>query len=175
MITTNYAEVNDLIPEGIYETVITAVKEDGKITLSFEIRRDIEQECKGRTFTHWMNKVREPSQLDAAIGGYSYNAVMRIAKSAQLPEGKNYATLNELLTDLVGRAVRVELYHDTFDGRKYLKIKYWYESEAPALTYKPSAPVQRKAVNTVQQQSYMPQQYAPATPQTAENSKALPW
>ena len=93
MFSTNYQEVNDIIPAGVYEAMITSAKEDGKITIGLEIRKDVEQDCKGRGFTHWMYKLREPGDIDKQIDSYSYSQIMRIAKSARLPEGKSYAEL----------------------------------------------------------------------------------
>ena len=140
MFSTNYQEVNDIIPAGVYEAMITSAKEDGKITIGLEIRKDVEQDCKGRSFTHWMYKLREPGDIDKQIDSYSYSQIMRIAKSARLPEGKSYAKLADMLADLVGRAVRVELYHDDYNGKKYLKIKYWNETQVGDPTYAPSQP-----------------------------------
>ena len=87
MFSTNYQEVNDIIPAGVYEAMITSAKEDGKITIGLEIRKDVDQDCKGRGFTHWMYKLREPGDIDKQIDSYSYSQIMRIAKSARLPEG----------------------------------------------------------------------------------------
>lgn len=56
----------------------------------------------GRGFTHWMHKLREPGDIDKQIDSYSYSQIMRIAKSARLPEGKSYAKLADMLADLVG-------------------------------------------------------------------------
>lgn len=138
MFSTNYQEVNDIIPAGVYEAMITSAKEDGKITIGLEIRKDVDQDCKGRGFTHWMYKLREPGDIDKQIDSYSYSQIMRIAKSARLPEGKSYAKLADMLADLVGRAVRVELYHDDYNGKKYLKIKYWNETQVGDPTYAPT-------------------------------------
>lgn len=163
MFSTNYQDVNDIIPAGVYEAMITSASEDGKITLKLEIRKDVEQDCKGRGFSHWMYKLREPSDIDKQIGGYSYAHVMRIAKSAHLPEGKSYASLGEMLKDLIGCPVRVELYHDEYNGNKYLKVKYWNETQAGAPTYKPTQPTAAAAPTS-----------APAQAAAAADQK-LPW
>lgn len=167
MFATNFKEVNENIPAGIYEAAISQVEEDGtKIVVKLEIRKDIEQDCAGRTFTHWMYKLREPKELDLAVGGYSFNQLMRIGKAARLPEGKNYASLGEYLADLVGKAVQVELYYDLYKGKDYLKVKYWNESTAPALTYRPVPPQSRQTQPTPQSVGSAPQQ----TP-----AAKLPW
>lgn len=152
MFSTNYQDVNDIIPAGVYEAMITSASEDGKITLKLEIRKDVDQDCKGCGFSHWMYKLREPSDIDKQIGNYSYSQIMRVAKSARLPEGKSYASLGDMLADLIGRAVRIELYHDEYNGKKYLKVKYWNETQVGDPTYAPatataptSAPAQTAA------------------------------
>lgn len=167
MFATNFKELNDNIPEGIYEAAISQVEEDGtKIVVKLEIRKDIKQDCAGRTFTHWMYKLREPKELDLAVGGYSFNQLMRIGKAARLPEGKNYASLGEYLADLVGKAVQVELYYDLYKGKDYLKVKYWNESTAQPLTYRPVPPQSRQTQPTHQSVGSAPQQ----TP-----AAKLPW
>lgn len=144
MFSTSFKDLNDAIPEGIYEAVIAGVEDDGtKIVFSLEIRKDIPQDCQGRTLSHWMYRLREPKPVDEAVGGYSYNQLMRIGKAAHLAEGKNYNSLGEYLADLVGHAVQLELHYEEYNGKKYLKVKYWNESTAPALSYRPEAPKPR--------------------------------
>lgn len=139
MFATNFKELNDTIPAGIYEAAISGVEDDGtKIVIGLEIRKDLQQPCAGRTLSHWMYKLREPKELDQAVGGYSYSQLMRLGKAARLPEGKSYGSLSEYLADLVGKAVQVELWYEEYNGKKYLKVKYWNESDAPALTYRPA-------------------------------------
>lgn len=139
MFATNFKELNDTIPAGIYEAAISGVEDDGtKIVIELEIRKDIPQDCAGRTLSHWMYKLREPKEIDQAVGGYSYNQLMRLGKAARLPEGKSYGSLSEYLADLVGKAVQVELWYEEYNSKKYLKVKYWNESNAPALTYHPA-------------------------------------
>lgn len=139
MFATNFKELNDTIPAGIYEAAISGVEDDGtKIVIGLEIRKDVPQDYAGRTLSHWMYKLREPKEIDQAVGGYSYNQLMRLGKAARLPEGKSYGSLSEYLADLVGKAVQVELWHEEYNGKKYLKVKYWNESNAHALTYCPA-------------------------------------
>lgn len=172
MFATNFKEVNENIPAGIYEAAISQVEEDGtKIVIKLEIRKDIEQDCAGRTFTHWMYKLREPKELDLAVGGYSFNQLMRIGKAARLPEGKSYEALGDYLTDLAGRAVQVELYYDEYKGKNYLKVKYWNESTAPALSYRPEAPQSNQNQAPFVQQSNQTASYQP----NRANANKLPW
>lgn len=138
MFKADFKELNDAIPAGIYEAAISGVEDDGtKIVIGLEIRKDLQQPCAGRTLSHWMFRLHEPKEIDKVVGGYSYNQLMRLGKAARLPEGKSYGSLSEYLADLVGKAVQVELRYEEWSGKKYLRVRYWNESKAPALTYSP--------------------------------------
>lgn len=174
MFNLSYQDLNDIIPEGKYEAAITRAAEDhGCIVINCEIRKDVQQDCAGRTLTHWMYKLREPKELDAAVGGYSFSQVMRIAKAAALPEGKNYQSLGEMLADLAGKAVQLELYHELYNGKKYLKVKYWNPSEVGPLTYVPEPPQPRQtagAANTAKNTAPAQNTQSGGIP-----GSALPW
>ena len=138
MFKAEFKELKEIIPAGIYEAAISGVEDDGtKIVIGLEIRKDLQQPCAGRSFSQWMYKLHEPKEIDKVVGGYSYNQLMRIGKAAGLPEGKSYGSLSEYLADLAGKAVQVELRYEEWSGKKYLRVRYWNESKAPALTYSP--------------------------------------
>ena len=169
MFKADFKELNDAIPAGVYEAAISGVENDGtKIVIGLEIRKDLQQDCAGRTFSHWMYKLREPKEIDKVVGGYSYNQLMRIGKAAGLPEGKSYGSLSEYLADLVFKAVQVELWYEEWSGRKYLRVRYWNESEAPELSYQPEP----------RQEGFQVSGGASASasaPQSRERSDELPW
>ena len=165
MFKAEFKELKEIIPAGVYEAAISGVEDDGtKIVIGLEIRKDLQQPCAGRTFSHWMYKLREPKEIDKVVGGYSYNQLMRIGKAAGLPEGKSYGSLSEYLADLAGRAVQVELWYEEWSGKKYLRVRYWNESEAPELSYQPEP----------RQEGFQVSASASA-PQSRERSDELPW
>ena len=169
MFATNFKEINDNIPAGTYEAVILSAGEDGmSITIKLEIRKDVDQDCAGRRLSHWIHKSREPKELDMAVGGYSFNILMRIGKAAKLPEGKNYASLGDYLADLSDKPVQIDLFYDEYRGKKYLKVNRWNEPTVGALTYKP-APSQRYLAQTARTTAAVPQ----PTAQTPADK--LPW
>ena len=171
MFKADFKELNDTIPAGVYEAAISGVENDGtKIVIGLEIRKDLQQVCAGRTFSHWMYKLREPKEIDKVVGGYSYSQLMRIGKAAGLPEGKSYGSLSEYLADLVFKAVQVELWYEEWSGRKYLRVRYWNESEAPELTYQPEP--RQEGFQVSGGAGTAPVQSAP---QSRERSDELPW
>ena len=98
---------------------------------------------------------------------------MRIAKAAALPEGKNYQSLGEMLADLAGKAVQLELYHELYNGKKYLKVKYWNPSEAGPLTYVPEPPQPRQSAGNTSTVNNTAQ--AQNTQSGGIPGSALPW
>lgn len=131
--STNYENVNDdyeVLPEGDYEVVIRNIEE--RITkkgatglnLSLVIRNDVEQNYKNRYIFHTLWKRKEPTAADKQVQGYSFNQVMRLAKSAGLPSGKTYETLQDMCRDLMHRPLKITLEHREFNGKTQEDVKY---------------------------------------------------
>ena len=59
---------------------------------------------------------------DQQVQGYNFKQLMQLAKSAGLPDGKAYETVEELCRDLAGRMLRVSVTHNTYNGRTSEKI-----------------------------------------------------
>lgn len=138
---TNYDEVKDeeygLIPEGTYEVVIRNIEEKTTkngatgLNVSTVIRNDVEQNCKNRFIftTYW--KRREPTDVDKQVQGYSFNQIMRLAKSANIPSGKSYETVLDLCKDLIGRTLRLTIEHEEYNGKERENVKYTNASKFP--------------------------------------------
>ena len=171
--TLNYNNVNDLIPEGSYEVLITTACEEadkqGRTRLNFAlvVRNDVDQPAQNRTVFHSMYKVREPDEDDRMTENYKFGALMRIAKSAGLPEDKPYQSVAQMVADTVNRAVRIEIAHETYEGKKSARIKYWNETDYPQIAHRMNAKAQ----------SYTPQQSGsvPASALNHPSASALPW
>ncbi len=162
--STNYSELNDLLPEGTYEALITTASEETdqtqrtRLSFTLTIRNDVQQECQNRTMFHSMYKLKDPKPMDAQVGNYSFQMIMRIAAAAKLPENKQYNSLAELMNDMVNRPVKIDVYHDEYNGKKSVKIKYWNASDKPEIQHQ----FKQKPAQT------------PAPAQTAA-SAPLPW
>lgn len=119
---------NTLKPEGDYEVIITTAEvtrtSNGKdkINLVYTIRNDVAQSYQNGLIFHSIWKKKEPNEDDMSIGGYNFANLMAVANAAKLPDGKEYADLNALLAELVGKPLRVHLYHDPYEGKVYEKV-----------------------------------------------------
>ncbi len=171
----NYTNVNDLLPEGTYEALITTAAEEadkqGRTRLNFAlvVRNDVDQPAQNRTIFHSMYKVREPDADDQMTENYKFSALMRIAKSAGLPEDKPYQSVSQMVADTVNRPVRIEVAHETYDGKKSARVKYWNESEFPQVSHRIGGKSQPA-------QSYAPQSSGvPASALAHPSASALPW
>lgn len=131
--STDYENINDdygPVPEGEYEVVIRNIEERTTpkgatgLNLSMVIRNDVEQNCKNRYIFYTLWKRKEPTAADKQVQGYGFNQVMRLAKSAGLPSGKAYETLQDMCRDLMRRPLKVTLEHRVYDGKTQEDVKY---------------------------------------------------
>lgn len=119
---------NSLKPEGDYEVIIdtaeVAKTQTGKekINVVYVIRNDVAQACQNGLIFESVWKKKSPNEDDQNIGGFDYGRLMAIADAAKLPDGKEYANLNEFLAELKGKVLRIHLYHDPYEGKIYEKI-----------------------------------------------------
>ena len=136
--TTNYDDVESgILPEGLYECVIKSASMNvtKKGTEYFDvrlvIRNDVQQKYQNKYIFHSIWKKKEPSEADMQVDGFSFKQIMSLAKAVKVPAGKNYADLNEMGKDLIGRPVLAEIYHDTSSGQPNVRVKYVNESKYP--------------------------------------------
>ena len=143
--STDYSEVKDdeygLIPEGVYEVIIRNIEErttkKGKtgLNLSLVIRNDVEQKYKDRYLFHTLWKRKEPTPADMQVQGYSFKQLMQLAKSAKLPSGKAYETVQQLCEDMLKKPLKVTVGHETttYNDKEETReiIKYINESKFP--------------------------------------------
>lgn len=138
--STNYKNINDdygILPEGEYEVVIrnieerTTLKGATGLNLSLVVRNDVNQKYKDRYIFYTLWKRKEPTDADKQVQGYGFNQVMRLAKSANLPNGKAYESLEEMCKDLMRRPLRVTLEHRVWNGKPQENVKYVNSSKIP--------------------------------------------
>jgi hypothetical protein len=138
--STNYENVNDdygILPEGDYEVIIRNIEERTTkkgatgLNLSLVVRNDIEQKFKDRYIFYTLWKKKEPTEADKQVQGYIFNQIMRLAKSAKLPNGKAYESVMDLCKDLMHRPIKVTLEHREWNGRQQENVKYVNASEYP--------------------------------------------
>ena len=117
-----------LKPEGDYEVIIDAAEvtrtQNGKekINIVYVIRNDVTQGCQNGLIFDSIWKKKEPNADDQSVDGFNFGQLMAVASAAKLPEGKDYANLGDFLAELVGKPLRVHLYHDDYNDKWYEKI-----------------------------------------------------
>lgn len=138
--STNYEDVNDdygLVALGEYEAVIRNIEEKTTkngatgLNLSLVIRNDVQQKYQNRYLFHTLWKRKESTQADKQVQGYSFKQIMQLAKSAKLPNGKAYETVQALCEDLLKRPIRVTVEHEEFNGHTRENIRYINKSRFP--------------------------------------------
>ena len=129
--------------EGYYEVIIDSaetktIQSSGKqcVSLTYIIRNDVQQKYQNGLIFHSVWKKKEPNEDDMQVGGYNFGQLMAIASAAKLPDGQEYETLDKFLAALRGKAVRVRLFHDEYNDKKYEKIGLHLPTEYPEIKHK---------------------------------------
>ncbi len=141
--TSKKQEGGTLKPEGNYEVIIDGWKrrttQKGAMSIGFTyvIRNDVEQGYKNGLIFHDVWKRKEPTPDDLTAEGYNYRQLMTIADAAGLPANADYESLDEFLNALVGKPVKVYLYHDPYNGKTYEKIDNHFPTDFPEVKHKP--------------------------------------
>lgn len=137
--STNYDNVDDydIIPEGDYEVIVKNIEEkttkNGATGLNFSlvVRNDVEQKCKDRYIFYTLWKRKEPTDADKQVQGYGFNQVMKVAKSAKLPNGKSYETVLDMCKDLMHKTLKVTVEHREWNGKQQENVKLVNTSTFP--------------------------------------------
>ena len=147
---------NSLKPEGYYEVVVSTAEvsctRNGKenINIVYTIRNDVAQGYQNGLIFHsiWKKSPERQTKEDISIGGFNYGNLMAVAKAAQFSKDKEYADLNAFLAELIGKPLRVHLYHDPYEGKVYEKVDKHEPTTLAAVKQKAkgkSAPAQNTA------------------------------
>lgn len=144
---TNSSKANEgssVKEEGYYEVIIDAaevrtIPSSGKqkVGLCYVIRNDVEQKYRNGLIFHDVWKKREPNEDDMQVDGFNFGQLMSIASAAKLPDGQEYETLDKFLAELRGKAVRVHLFHDEYNGKIYEKVDRHMPTDFPDVKHKP--------------------------------------
>lgn len=148
---SNFSEANSgggIKPEGWYECVIAKIEErqtkNGAwgLNFSFVIRNDVQQGYKNGIIFHTIWRKREPNVNDAAVKGYNFAQLMAVAKAAQLTDGKEYETLEDFCNELFTKPLRVELYHEEYNGKPQERVRDFGSTAFPECrhVFKTAAP-----------------------------------
>ncbi len=146
--TNKATEGGMLKPEGDYEVVIlkaeTTTTPNGKEKIAFRyvIRNDIDQKFKNGLIFDDIWKKREPNEDDLSVDGFNFGQLMALARAARLPNEKEYESLGTFLAELVGKPIKVHLYHDDYNDKYYEKVDMRFPTDFPDVKHvqKTSAP-----------------------------------
>ena len=128
-------EGNDLIPEGNYEIVVREAKEketeSGRkhISLQLAVRNDVPQKYKNKVVfdTVWTKKDDNET--------YNMSNLQTIAKALDIPNGKSYGSLQELLNDWENKGAKVSVKHETYNEKTNARVKAWNKTDAPGINH----------------------------------------
>lgn len=141
---TNFTlDMNDTfeggIKDGKYEVVITKFEESATqsgtefVDVRLTVRNDIDQPYKNQIVFHRIWKAK-------ATGKYNMKFFNTIGAAAQLQQGKQYSSIDELFQDFLGKPVLVAVKNETseYNDKIYenLNVKRWEKTNFPELAHK---------------------------------------
>lgn len=138
--TTNYENIgsgSELLPVGKYECIVRdavpAATKNGTpyLDIRFVIRNDVQQKYQNKYIFHSIWKKKEPSEQDKQTDNYSFKQLMNLANAVKLPSGKNYASVEELCRDFVGKCCNVEIEHKESNGQTRERVKFCNQTSFP--------------------------------------------
>ncbi len=128
-------EGNDLIPEGNWEVVVKEAKESEtqsgrkNISIQLAVRNDLSQKYKNKIIfdTIWTKKDDNET--------YNMGNLQTVAKALDIPNGKSYNSLQELLRDWLGKGAKVYVQHETYQEKTNARVKGWAKTDAPGINH----------------------------------------
>lgn len=116
-----------MIKPGEYEVVVNSAKEDvtmgGTVHISIDlvVRNDIEQPYKNAHIWVKIWKGKETGIYNSAI-------INTIGMALSIPNGKNFASLDDLLADLEKKVCKVKVKHEEYNGKTNVKVASWLKT-----------------------------------------------
>jgi hypothetical protein len=120
---------SDLMPEGQYEALIkngefrTTRAGTENIDITLIIRNDIEQPCQGRHMHYNIWKKKDPNKLDKACENYNFMSINTLSKAIELPDKKQYKSLQEWLNDLSQKPLLILVRHEEYNGQTNARVR----------------------------------------------------
>src|SRR5699024_2209969 len=68
-------------------------------------------------------------------GEYPMGFINVMAKALQIPDGKQYSNVDELLDDFKRKTAKVEVGHREWNDNTYAEVKKWYVTNFPQLNH----------------------------------------
>lgn len=124
-----------VIEDGEYEAVIESITEK----VNSNGKRYIEVACRIRegqpharmSIYRKIWAAKTPSEDDVAVGGYLSWQVFEMADAAAIPEGKQFATLDDLFREVECRPVIVSVENQEYNGKSYAGVTGMRATERP--------------------------------------------
>jgi hypothetical protein len=138
------------VADGTYEVLVNKCEEgstpSGAEYIEFDliIRNDVDQAYKNSHIFHKTWKAKADNK-------YNMKSFNTIGKACQLPNGKSYKTLDELLADYVGKTAVVNVANEESEhnGKTYnnTNVKYWVASKLNGHNHVRQAPKANESTN----------------------------
>ncbi|MDR2833645.1 MAG: DUF669 domain-containing protein [Streptococcaceae bacterium] len=132
----DYSEVKEFqeLQEGFYEVVCQSAEEketnNGKkyIQLDLVVRNDVNQS--GQNLHHWHSMFRMKD------GRYHQGVLMGLGSSFGISDQKEFNTFEDMLREFHGKAAKMKLRKETYNGETNLRVHYFNKTAFPQINHK---------------------------------------
>lgn len=136
----DYSEAQEFgnVADGDYEVVVSRANEDatkgGAEFINFDliIRNDVKQPSANSHIFHKIWKAKD-------TGKYNRGQVMNLAKAFELPDGKEYQSFDDFLSDFSLKMAKIRVKNETseYNGKTYenLNVKKFGATQYPSLQH----------------------------------------
>lgn len=134
MFTIDYSKAQEFasIKDGTYEVSIDKATQDATkggadfLNIQFRIRKDFQQDFQNNIIFHRLFAKKED-------GKYPVGSIMNLAKAAGIPDGTQYKDLDDYLSQLLGKCLKVTVKNEKseWQGKTYenLNVKRMEKSD----------------------------------------------
>lgn len=137
MFKIDYNETSEfeLIEKGEYEVIVGQAIENSTpggamhLDIQLVVRNDIQQKFQNQRIFHKVFQKKD-------TGEYPMGFINIMAKALQIPDGKQYKNIDELLKDFKFKTARVQVGHREYNNKTYAEVNKWYPTSFPQTNHK---------------------------------------
>lgn len=135
--TTDFSEVQEFadFKAKEYEMIVfDAYEEENKdgtnkaVVIDYVVRNDVDQDKQNAHL--WDRQWRSKE-----TGKYHMGFLMGKAKALGIPEGKKYNNMEEFLADFKGRAAKIKVKLEEYNGQEYPRVQYTNATAFPQINH----------------------------------------
>ena len=100
------------------------------------MRNDVKQSYHNKYIFYKLWKKNEPNEVDKECNNFSAKQIFKLRQAVEVPEEKNFESLEEIFTELAEKPLLVGIKHDVYNDKKQAKINFTAANKFPEYKHK---------------------------------------